>query len=177
VILNETDARALTDKILALSKADSCCVTVSGFENRHLRYAQNMATTSGAPTGFEIDVESHFGKRSGSASGTDFTDAALADLVSASETTARRAPENPEFMPPLGPQTFTPGSAFFDSTQNASAAALAAAVAPVLQKAARAGPRSRRARAFSLTTATPTCSTPSPRARPTAQVPAGPARR
>ncbi len=135
MILNEADARALTDKILALSKADSCCVTVSGFDYRHLRYAQNMATTSGAPTGFAIGIESHFGKRAGSASGTDFSDAALADLVAASEITAQRAPENPEFMPPLGAQTYTPGSAFFDSTQTASAAALASAVAPVLQKA------------------------------------------
>jgi predicted Zn-dependent protease len=135
MIMNEADARALTGKILALSKADSCCVTVSGFENRHLRYAQNMATTSGAPDGFEIDVESHFGKRSGSASGTDLSDAALADLVAGSELTAQRAPENPEFMPPLGPQTYTPGSAFFPGTQSVSSTALASAVAPVLQKA------------------------------------------
>ena len=66
--------RDLTKKILALSQADSCIVTISGEESRHVRFAQNMATTNGAPSSIQISVESHFGKRSGTATGSDLSD-------------------------------------------------------------------------------------------------------
>jgi predicted Zn-dependent protease len=135
VILSEADAKAITDKILALSKADSCIVTVSGSEERHVRFAQNMATTNGSPSSIEVGVESHFGKKSGSSSGTDLSDDALATLVTASEKTAKLAPENPEFMPPIGPQKYTTGTSFSPNTQAATSAMLAAAVQPVLQDA------------------------------------------
>jgi len=135
VILSEADARSITNKILALSKADSCIVTLDGSEERHVRFAQNMATTNGSPSSLDIGVESHFGKRSGSASGTDLSDDALAALVAAAEDTAKRAPENPEFMPPVGPQTYPTGSSFSTATQGTTSDMLASAILPVLQKA------------------------------------------
>ena len=135
MILNEADARSITQKILSFSKADSCIVTIGGSEERHVRFAQNMATTNGSPSGIEVGVESHFGKKSGSTSGTDMDDDALAALVAASESTAKLAPENPEFMPPIGPQTYAAGTAFSATTQATSSAMLAAAIRPVLQQA------------------------------------------
>ena len=135
MILNEADARSITTKILALSKADSCIVTIAGSEERHVRFAQNMATTNGSPSGIEIGVESHFGKKSGSASGTDLSDDALAALVAAAENTAKRAPENPEFMPPIGPQKYGAGTAFSSATQATTSDMLAGAILPVLQQA------------------------------------------
>jgi len=133
--LSEADARALTAKILGFSQAESCTVFLDGSEGRHIRYAQNMATTSGAPSGIDISVESHFGKRAGSAGGTDLSDDALQTLVRQSEDTAQRAPENPEFMPPLGPQTYQPGTAFSAATANATSDQLAAALQPALKQA------------------------------------------
>jgi predicted Zn-dependent protease len=135
VILNESDTKALTDKILSYSKAESCAVTIEGSEERHIRFAQNMATTNGSPSGIEVSVESHFGKRSGTASGTVLTDDALAALVSASENTAKLAPENPEFMPPIGPQKYTTGNGFSSNTQLATSEMLAGALQSVLQQA------------------------------------------
>ncbi len=135
MILSEADARNLTAKIVALSKADSCIVTLDGSEDRHVRFAQNMATTNGSPSSLDISVESHFGKRSGSAAGTDLSDDALAALVAASESTAKLAPENPEFMPPIGPQKYVAGTAFAAATQAATSAMLAAAIQPVLLEA------------------------------------------
>ena len=128
MILSQDDARALSNKILALSKADSCIVTISGSEERYLRYAQNMATTAGSPSSLDIAVESHFGLRSGSASASDTDDDSLANLVAQSEQIARLAPENPEFMPPVGPQTYVAGSAFAPATQAATSDGMAAEV-------------------------------------------------
>jgi predicted Zn-dependent protease len=136
MILSEADARDLTTKILGLSKAESCIVSIDGEEDRHIRFAQNMATTNGAPSSIEVTVESHFGKRSGSSTGTDLTDDALAALVADSENTARLAPENPEFMPPLGPQKYPASTEFSPATQAATSAMLAAAIQPVLKQAA-----------------------------------------
>jgi predicted Zn-dependent protease len=135
MILSEAEARDITKKVLALSKAESAILGISGYDDRHIRYAQNMATTNGAPSGIDLTLESHFGKQSGSATGNDLSDDGLAALVEASEDTAKRAPENPEFMPPVGPQTYGTGTAFFDSTQSASSEMLAAAIQPVLQQA------------------------------------------
>jgi predicted Zn-dependent protease len=136
MILSEADAKSISDKILGFSKADSCIVAIGGAEDRHVRFAQNMATTSGSPSSLDISVESHFGKQSGSASGTDLSDDALAALVAAAESTAKRAPENPEFMPPIGPQKYLTGNAYSETTANATSAMLANTILPVLQQAA-----------------------------------------
>jgi predicted Zn-dependent protease len=135
MMMDEAGGRALAQKILGLSQAESCIVTIDGGEGRHVRFAQNRATTNGAPSSLSVSVESHYGKRSGSASGTDLSDDGLAALVRASEDIAQRAPENPEFMPPLGPQTYAPTAAFADATAGATPAQLADAVAPVLKAA------------------------------------------
>jgi predicted Zn-dependent protease len=135
MMMNERDAKALSQKILGLSQAESCIVAIQGDEGRHLRFAQNMATTSGAPSGLSVSVESHFGKRSGSATGGDLSQDGLAALVQASEHIAQRAPENPEFMPPLGPQKYPAGAAFANATRDATPDQLAAAIGPVLREA------------------------------------------
>jgi len=136
MMMDEAGAKALAQKILGLSQAESCTVSIDGGDDRHLRFAQNRATTSGAPSSRSVTVEAHFGQRSGSASGTDLSDDGLLALVRAAEDVAQRAPENPEFMPPLGPQTYGPTTAFADATANTTPAQLAAAVAPVLKDAA-----------------------------------------
>ncbi len=135
MFLKEADAQALSKKILGYSKADSCIVTLSGGEERHVRFAQNMATTNGAPSSLSVGVESHFGKRSGSASSTDLSDDALAALVAASEKTAKLAPENPEFMPPIGPQKYLAGTGYSAATETTTPAQIAASILPVLQQA------------------------------------------
>jgi predicted Zn-dependent protease len=135
-MLSQDDCRALSQKILALSKADSCIVTLGSSEGRHLRFAQNMATTAGAPNSVSVSVESHFGKRSGAATGTDFSDDALAALVAQAEATAKLAPENPEFMPPIdAQQKYVAGSGYAAATASATSEQMASAMLPALQEA------------------------------------------
>jgi predicted Zn-dependent protease len=136
MMMSEADARTLAQKILGLSKAGACTVSIGGGEGKHVRFAQNRATTSGAPSSRSVSVESSYGQRSGSASGSDLSDAGLLALVRAAEDVAQRAPENPEFMPPLGPQAYAPTAAFASATRDATPEQLAAAVAPVMREAA-----------------------------------------
>jgi predicted Zn-dependent protease len=114
--MTEQQARALMEKVLKLSKADACEVNLNGFRGGNLRYARNTVTTAGTRKDDSLVVQSNFGKRAGTVTTNEFDDASLERAVRRSEELARLAPEDPEFMPPLGPQQYVPVTAHFDST-------------------------------------------------------------
>ncbi len=133
VILSESEAKALMQKVLSYSKADECEVNLSGEERGNIRYARNAVSTSGALTNKNLVVQSSFGKKSGVATIDEFDDASLQKVVRRSEELAQLAPENPESMPVLGPQQYVKSSGFFQSTADLTPAARAEAVAKSLQ--------------------------------------------
>jgi len=63
-----------------------------------------------------LAVTSYFGKKSGTATINEFDDASLEKVVRRAEELAKLAPENPEYMPLLGPQTFKDSKTFLQST-------------------------------------------------------------
>ena len=97
-------------------------------EGGNVRFARNSVTTAGASSGVTLAITASFGKRSGTVTTAQFDDASLTRALRSAEEIARLSPENPEAMPVLGPQTFTPGSAYFDDVANASADWRAASV-------------------------------------------------
>src|SRR6185503_4713407 len=137
MIISEAEAKGITQKVLALSKAESCIATLSGHERGNVRFALNSATTSGFQDGLSLSVESNFGKRSGSASTNEFDDRAIEATVRKAEENARLAPENQEFLPPLGPQKYLESRTFYESTAGARPEKLAALCGPVVQEADR----------------------------------------
>src|SRR3954462_4325549 len=136
MIVSEADAKRLTAKVLALSKADSCSVTLGGHARTHLRFALNSVTTAGEQDDLSLAVTSSFGTRSGSARTNEFTDAALAQFVRKSEEIARLAPPDPEFIAPFGPQEYLAGKTWFERTARTTPADMAAATRPALDLAA-----------------------------------------
>jgi predicted Zn-dependent protease len=135
MILSSSDAKALTDRLLARSTADACIVQIEGTDGANLRFARNSATTNGAGSTLRVRVESHVGKRSGAASVSGLDADALAGAVARSEEIARLAPEDPELMPPLGPQTYAAGAGFDAATAQVRTDRLAAAAGPVIEAA------------------------------------------
>lgn len=116
--LDERDARAILEKAIRLSKADACTVRLNGVSGGNLRYARNTVTTAGGRENTALGVTSTFGKRTGSASINELDDAAIERTVRRSEELARLAPEDPESMDLLGPQTYAPTPAWFAATAN-----------------------------------------------------------
>lgn len=116
VILNEAEAKVLCQKILSYSKADACEINISGEYKGNIRYARNEVSTSGALTNKNIAVSSAFGKKVGVATIDEFDDESLEKVVRRSEELARLAPENPEYMEPVGPQTYLKSKGYFEST-------------------------------------------------------------
>src|ERR1700732_3474724 len=133
--LTPTDAKTIADRLLARSKADACIVKIEGSDGGNLRFARGNATTDGATSKLSVRVESHFGKRAGAAQVSGLDADALADAVARSEDIARLAPENPELMPPLGPQTYAAGAGYDAATADVRTDRLAAGAAPAIEAA------------------------------------------
>lgn len=135
MMLSPDDAKALADRLLARSKADACIVKIEGSDGGNLRFARGNATTDGAISKLSVRVESHFGKRAGAAQVSGLDADALVDAVARSEDIARLAPENPELMPPLGPQAYDPGAGHDPATAAVRVDRLAAATKPIVTEA------------------------------------------
>jgi predicted Zn-dependent protease len=120
MIWNKEQTKALTDRVLSFSKAEQTFVAVNGSDRASLRFARNTATTSGATSGTSVAITASFGKRSGTVTASQFDDASLQRALRNAEEIAKVSPENPEAMPVLGPQTYSPVNAYFDDAANAS---------------------------------------------------------
>ncbi len=132
-ILTKAEAAALLKKVLSYSKADECEVNLSGSDGGNIRYARNAVSTSGGVSTSSLVVSSAYGKKSGVATINEFDDASLEKVVRRSEELAQLAPENPEFVSFLGPQTYAESPTYVAATAAMSAKERADAVATSLQ--------------------------------------------
>ena len=132
-ILSKEEAQALLKKVLGYSKADECEVNLDGSDGGNIRYALNSVSTSGGVSKNNLVVQSSFGKRMGVATINEFDDASLEKVVRRSEELARLAPENPEFVPNLGPQQYAESKTNIPATAAISPKLRADAVAESLQ--------------------------------------------
>jgi len=138
-LLSREQAKALSDKILALGKADETRVNISSDWSGNTRFADGQITTSGETTDSTITVTSTIGKRRASVTTNVVDDAALARTVDLAERLAKLAPEDPEVMPELGPQTYSPVTGYIDRTAELGPEARAAAAKRVIDQATSAG--------------------------------------
>ena len=114
-ILTEDQAKAVLEKVIALSKADEVTAVLAGSREGNIRFALNNITTSGIVDNLDLFVTSSFGMRSGTTTVNQFDDPSLERAVRRSEELARLAPENPEFVPALGKQDYPVTPAYDES--------------------------------------------------------------
>ncbi len=134
-ILTQDEARSLMKKVLAYSKADECEVNLNGTDRGNIRYARNAVSTSGRVSQSTLVVQSAFGKKSGVATINEFDDASLEKVVRRAEELAQLAPENPEYMPVLGPQNYAEPITYVPATAAISPRLRSDAVAQSIQVA------------------------------------------
>ncbi len=135
----EAEAREIIARVLGLSKAESCRVSIGGGNRGNVRFARNAVSTSGTTSDSSLVVESSFGTRSGAARANAFDAETIARTVATSEELARLAPEDPEFMPPLGPQSYQASAAWADVTAALDGARRAEAARVGIEAAREAG--------------------------------------
>ncbi|HKO94132.1 MAG TPA: DNA gyrase modulator, partial [Polyangiaceae bacterium] len=111
-MFSEAEGRQLVERTLALSRADDVQIRLTATDAAHLRFARNSPSTSGHHWDQQLTVRSSFGKKSASATVNQLDEGTLREVVGRSEQLARLAPDDPEAMPDLGPQTYPPVSAY-----------------------------------------------------------------
>jgi len=120
MIWTKEQAKTLLDRVLSFSKAESTAVNLTGGDRANVRFARNTVTTSGATSGYSLAITASFGKRSGTVTTAEFDDASLQRAMRNAEEIAKLSPENPEAMPLVGPQTYSPVTAFFEDAAQAT---------------------------------------------------------
>ncbi|HEX6535102.1 MAG TPA: TldD/PmbA family protein [Gemmatimonadaceae bacterium] len=133
-LLSREDAQAIIERVIKMSKADVIEVQVGSTHTGNTRFAANQMSTSGIVSDVQIAIQSSFGPKHAVVVTNDVSDESLARAVAQSEALAKLAPDDPEAMPPLGPQTYRPVNAYFESTARLTpgdrAGAALAALAP-----------------------------------------------
>lgn len=124
-MLTEAQAKAILDKVIAFSTADEISAQIAGGITGNVRFARNDISTSGIVDNSELGVQVAFGKRVGTATINQFDDASLERVVRRAEDLARLAPENPEFMPAVGKQTYRATDTYSEATAALTAEARA----------------------------------------------------
>jgi predicted Zn-dependent protease len=120
MLLTESEARELSNKLLGYVKADDAAVNVGSENYSHLRFAANSFTTSGARENTTVGVTVWIDKKRGSSSTNEIDDQSLRAAVAEAETLARISPVDREYLPTLGPQTYKPVDGYAERTSNIS---------------------------------------------------------
>jgi predicted Zn-dependent protease len=138
-LVSREQAKALADRVLAFSSADQTRVNIQSVWSGNTRFADASITTSGALTDTSVTVTVTIGKRRASSSTNVLDEASLKRTVDLAARLARLAPEDPELMPELGPQTYSTVNAFVESTANLDPEGRAAGVRRAIEGATEAG--------------------------------------
>ena len=138
-LLTREEAQALTARVLKMSTADATRVTVVSSREGNTRFADASITTSGGIEDTTVTIMATVGRRRASASTNVLDDASLQRTADLAIRLARLAPEDPELMPELGPQSYDTVSAFGGRTADLDPETRAAAVRRTVDAAAAAG--------------------------------------
>jgi predicted Zn-dependent protease len=133
--LSADEMRSLCDRILSFAKADNTRVNIESGMRGFTRTATNRITTAGTTSDVTIRVMSVFGKRAASVETNRLDAASLARTVRESEDLARISPENPEYLPELGTQTFAAVNGYYSTTGDLTTESRARAAAIAIKAA------------------------------------------
>jgi predicted Zn-dependent protease len=124
---------AIADRVLGIAmrvaKGADVHVDVRRRANANVRFARNELTTNGAFDETSASIFIAQGKRHASASTNQLDDGSVEKLAERALTMAKLAPEDPERMPLIPPQTYVPVPSAFDETMASMSAEARASIA------------------------------------------------
>lgn len=145
MLLNEKEARAITDKMLSFVTADDAIVFVGSEIYSHLRFAANGFQTSGRRENVSASVTvwkdaggTAGGRKRGAAAANSVDEASLRAAVAEAERVASISPPDREYLPTVGRQTYKPTQGFVEATANISPTARAKIIGDIIAEAERA---------------------------------------
>jgi predicted Zn-dependent protease len=136
MILQEKDIKGLLEKLIAQNPGKELDVGISSSETGSTRFADNAITTNGVYNTLNLYVAVTKGKKRGIALVNELSADKINEAVARADTLADVAPENPELMPSLGPQTYLKiPPVYFQKSADFSPGERADAIFAVLEKA------------------------------------------
>src|SRR5438046_3062885 len=103
------EVKALTDKVLNMTRADGAEVEFSGGERAGTRWANSTITVNLVQLDQQLSVTVRLGQKTGSASTREFDDDSLKAIVEEATDAAKAARDNPNLQPlNKGPQNYIP---------------------------------------------------------------------
>lgn len=139
MLLNEQEAKKLTDKILSFVKADDATVSVRSEKYSHLRFARNAFLTSGNTVERGASVTVWIEGKRGSSSTSDLDDASLKVMVEQAEEIAKISPVDSQYLPTLGTQKYLVSKGFSENTADISLEKRAESIGEILKLSDKAG--------------------------------------
>jgi predicted Zn-dependent protease len=134
-VLSRDELQGIAERALKHSTADGCEVTVTSTVAGNTRFAANQLATAGDVTDTVVTVNTSFGPKHAVVQINDTSDDAVAAAVARSEELAKLAPDDPDAMPPLGPQQYPTVDAYFEATASVTPEQRARAALTALQPA------------------------------------------
>ncbi len=113
-LISQEEALSLIESVILRSQAEAVLVNLNASESCLSRFSENQISQNIAKNRFNITITSYFGQKSASASTTDLDPQAIIHTIERSEALARVAPEDPEWVPLLEPQTYESRIPAFD---------------------------------------------------------------
>ena len=139
-LISPEKALDLIESVIQLSQAEGIFVSLNAEEAALSRFSENQISQNVNKNRFNLTVTSYFGKRSASASTTELDRDAIALTVKRAEDLARFAPEDPEWVELLSPQTYEQRTPAFDlATANLSPLAKGEIIKQVCSLSKQAG--------------------------------------
>jgi predicted Zn-dependent protease len=135
LLLSRREARSIADRLMAGSKADGCEIVIRGGRENNLRFANGGATTNRTAEKSALRVAAHVKNRVGVVEIASFDESAGLLALAKAEEIARALPEDPDYVPPLGPQRYARSNLFCDDTAALGLDALAASAGLAIEEA------------------------------------------
>ena len=102
------EAKAISDKIINMAKADAVEVDLSGGERSGTRWANSTITTNLVQYDRNVSVTITRGMRNGFASTRDFSDAGLKAMIAAADKALEASKDLASLPEMMGPQQYIP---------------------------------------------------------------------
>ena len=138
-LMTRAQAQAILEQVKALSRADEVLVNVGSAHQSDVRFAANQMSTAGSVQSTALAVTSVIGRKHATAVTTDLSTDSIRRVVEQSERLARLSPDDPEWLPLLGPQRYLPVQGYVEATANVTAADRARVALTALEPARKAG--------------------------------------
>jgi predicted Zn-dependent protease len=114
------EAKAITDKVLNMAKADAVEVNLRGGENSGTRWANSTITANLVQYDRQLTTTVHIGQKSGSANTRDFSDSGVKAMIDEATANAEAAKDSAVMPELLGPQDYIPMDSALPSVVNFS---------------------------------------------------------